>query len=50
MGKNTRPSSKENSSECREKRITKLQNNRVAKYKNGNIWRRMWNRWEKNER
>ena len=47
VGENARPSSKENSSECGEERKTKLWNNRFAKRKNGNIWRRMWNRWKK---
>ena len=47
MGKNTRPSSKENSSECGKERRTKLRNNRFAKCKNSNLWRRTWNRWGK---
>ena len=47
MGENTRPSSKENSSECGKERRTKLRNNRFAKCKNSNIWRRTWNRWGK---
>ena len=44
MEKNTRLSSKENSSERRQEERTKLRNNRFAKCKNGNIWRRTWNR------
>ena len=47
MGENTRPSSKENSSECGKERRTKLRNNRFAKCKNSNLWRRTWNRWGK---